>query len=204
MFTGQLAAGWSTQCWCQMVLRACSPSLVSLPLPGLLRLLCLVRSHLPRLDLCGGQGGQSPLSAAVHPGCRPTGWRHGEAHGGPPTRPQARPVRHRRWPTFLPTTARPICPRWRRPRPQPEQASALPWASLAWKAPLLSFAEECSWPRREDLKLPSLQLASKLYGRGILRQRRSLTINFWSEFCISSTFCFCSQRKGSAGINGAT
>ena len=63
-------------------------SLLPLPLPGLLRLLCLVRSHLPRLDLCGGRGGQSPRSAAVHPGCRPTGFREGEAHPPPgPARP---------------------------------------------------------------------------------------------------------------------
>ena len=137
----------------QTVARACSPSLFSLPLPGLLRLLCLVRSHLPRLDLCGGRGGQSPRSAAVHPGCRPTGCGVGEAHPPPgPARPPP-PLAY-----FSPDNrSANLSPVTETPPPLAREAglSSLPCFSRL-KSP---FPVLCSPPRR-DLKLPSFQLAT--------------------------------------------
>ena len=161
----------------QTVARAGSPSLLSLPLPGLLRLLCLVRDHLPRLDLCGGRGGQSPGSAAVEPGCRPTGFGGLEAH--PPTGP-ARPPPP--LPYFSPDNrSANLSPVTETP-PPPCQASLLCClASLPSKAPFLSSALDCSRPRR-DLKLPSFQLAThsclpfKLYGIGLFNHNHPVLV----------------------------
>ena len=129
--------GGGGHCWSDGQMVDCSPSLLCLAQPGLLRLLCLTRSHLPTLDLCGGRpGGQSPPSAAVQPGCRPTGSREGEAH--PPTGP-ARPPPP--LPYFSPDNrSANLSPVTETPPPLAAGLSALP----ASKAPFLSSAVDCS------------------------------------------------------------
>ena len=140
---------WSTSRWWK---GDTASSLVLLPLPGLLRLLCLRTAHLPRLDLCTrGRRGSTRQAR------RPEFHLSADQRAPPserPSRPQALPVRHRRWLELAYFSLGQFVPSDGDPAPQ---ASAL---CLPSKAPFLSSALGWSRPRR-DLKLPSFQLATR-------------------------------------------